>query len=135
MPTSVSATGYEVVLTGAAQDDFEKLDRSVQKTAVLQLEKLSVSPLYGKLCGNKHGMDLSACRSLHFQRNCYRIVYSVDEAKKKITVLMIGRREGSAVYRAAATRLSDMDVQLRATGVRVSGKARSPAKPRPPSGD
>jgi mRNA-degrading endonuclease RelE of RelBE toxin-antitoxin system len=135
LPTSVSATGYEVVLTGAAQDDFEKLDRSIQKTAVLQLEKLKVSPLYGKLCGNKHGMDLSACRSLHFQRNCYRIVYSADEAKKKITVLVIGRREGSAVYRAAATRLSDIDVQLGTVGVRVSGKARFPAKPRPPSGD
>jgi len=80
-------------------------------------------------------MDLSACRSLHFQRNCYRIVYSVDEAKKKITVLVIGRREGSAVYRAAATRLSDIEVQLGATGVKVSGKARFPAKPHTPSGD
>jgi mRNA interferase RelE/StbE len=126
LPTSGSATGYEVVLTGAAQDDFEKLDRPVQKSAIRQLEKLETSPLYGEPCGNKHGMDLSGCRSLHFQRNSYRIVYRVEETKRKITVLVIGKREGYAVYRAAASRLTDINIRLGAAGMRVSGKARIP---------
>ena len=96
---------YEVLLIKAAQDDYNGLDGTIKKQAKAQLLKLTVSPELGQPLGKKMGLDLTDYRSLHFYKNKYRIVYKVDEEKRRLIVAGIGRREKAEIYEAATRRL------------------------------
>jgi len=96
---------YEVLLIKAAQQDYNSLDGTIKKQAKGQLRKLEVSPELGRLLGKKMGLDLTDYRCLHFYGNKYRIVYKVDEAKRQVIVVGIGRREKAQIYEAATHRL------------------------------
>ena len=96
---------YEVLLIKAAQDDYNSLDGTIKKQTKAQLRKLTVSPELGQSLGKKMGLDLTDYRSLHFYKNKYRIVYKVDEEKRRVIVAGIGRREKAEIYEAATRRL------------------------------
>ena len=85
--------GYEVLLIKAAQDDYNSFDGTIKKHAKAQLRKLTVSPELGRPLGKKMGLDLTEYQSLHFYGNKYRIVYKVDEGKRRVIIAGIGRRE------------------------------------------
>ena len=89
---------YEVLLIRAAQQDYDMLDGTIKKQAKAQLGKLTVSPELGRPLGKKMGLDLTEYRSLHFYGNKYRIVYKVDEGKRRVIVAGIGRRESAQIY-------------------------------------
>jgi len=97
--------GYEVLLIKAAQQDYDDLDGAIKKQAKIQLRKLRVSPELGQLLGKKMGLDLTGYRCLHFYRNKYRIVYKVDEGKRRVIVAGIGRRERAQIYDLVTRRL------------------------------
>jgi len=96
---------YEVLLIRAAQQDYDRLDGTIKKQGKTQLGKLKFSPELGHLLGKKLEMDLIGYRCLHFYKNKYRIVYKVDEEKRQVIVVGIGRRERAEIYEAATRRL------------------------------
>ena len=96
---------YEVLLITAARDDYNSLDGAIKKQAKSQLRKLTVSPDLGRPLGKKMGFDLTGYCSLLFYGNKYRIVYMVDEGKRRVVVVGIGLREKAQVYEAATHRL------------------------------
>ncbi len=96
---------YEVVLIKVAQDDYNGLDRTIKKQAKAQLGKLTVSPKLGRTLGKKMGLDLTDYRSLHFYGNKYRIVYKVDDGKRRVIIVGIGRRERAQIYEAVTRRV------------------------------
>lgn len=96
---------YEVLLIKAAEDDYNNLDGTIKKQAKAQLGKLTVSPELGWPLGKKMELDLTGYRCLHFYGNKYRIVYRVDEGKRQVIVVGIGRRERAQIYEAATHRL------------------------------
>lgn len=97
--------GYDLKWKREAKEDFERLEKSVQKQAVTQFRKLSVSPELGKPLGNKAGLDLTGYRKLYFFQKKYRIVYAFDEKKQEVVIFAIGKREDMKVYRDLTGRL------------------------------
>lgn len=96
---------YEVLLIKAAQQDYDGLDGAIKKQAKIQLQKLRISPERGQALGKKLGLNLTGYRSLHFLGNKHRIVYKVDEEKRRVIVVGIGRRERAQIYETVARRL------------------------------
>jgi len=96
---------YEVLLIKAAQDDYNSFDGAIKKQAKAQLRKLTLSPELGRPLGKKMGLDLTEYRSLHFYGNKYRIVYKVDEGKRRVIVAGIGRRESAQIYDVVTRRV------------------------------
>ena len=98
------STSYTVELTRFAEDDFADLDHSLRILALKQLRKLEHHPEAGKPLGHKFGYDLSGYRSLRFGGRRYRLVYRLDDEAARVTVVAIGQRARSEVYRRAAER-------------------------------
>jgi|AntAceMinimDraft_8_1070364.scaffolds.fasta_scaffold13830_3 mRNA interferase RelE/StbE len=96
---------YEVLLIRAAEQDYNRLDGTIKKQAKTQLRKLTVSPELGRTLGKKMGLDLTDYRSLHFYGNKYRIVYKVDDGKRRIIIVGIGRRERAQIYDVVTRRV------------------------------
>jgi mRNA interferase RelE/StbE len=96
---------YIVELIRAAERDFANLDHSLRILAAKQLHKLRQRPQAGESLGNKFGYDLSGYRSIYFARKKYRIIYRLDEAAERVTVVAIGKKANFAVYRQAARRI------------------------------
>jgi mRNA-degrading endonuclease RelE of RelBE toxin-antitoxin system len=98
------SASYAVELPRFAEADFSGLDHSLRILALKQLRKLEQHPLAGKPLGHKYGLDLSRYRSLRFGGRRYRIVYRLDDEAARVTVVAIGKRAKSEVYRRAADR-------------------------------
>ncbi len=88
-----------------AEQEFDKLDKSIQKLALPQFNKLIKSPQLGLPLGNKAGMDLSGYMKMYFFRKKYRIVYNIDESKNTVTIFAVGKRERMAVYQQMIKKL------------------------------
>ncbi|MDP2210853.1 MAG: hypothetical protein Q8J63_03835 [Candidatus Aquicultor sp.] len=99
---------YRVELRKGAQGDFATLDGSLQALAFKALNKLKESPSYGEWLGSKHGIDLTGCHKLYFNKKRHRIVYRVSESRRLIEVIAIGERDGETVYLEAAERLVEI---------------------------
>lgn len=72
--------------------DLKKLDKGVVKEIYdIHLENILYEPYRGE---KLHG-DLEGVLSYHFRKNKvdYRIAYSVEEDKKIIYIVMVGKRE------------------------------------------
>jgi mRNA-degrading endonuclease RelE of RelBE toxin-antitoxin system len=95
---------YRVELTRFAEEDYAALDHSLRILALKQLRKLERYPEAGKPLGHRLGYDLSGYRSLRFGGRRYRLVYRVDDEAGRVTVVAIGERARSEVYRHAAER-------------------------------
>jgi mRNA interferase RelE/StbE len=98
------SASYTVELTHFAEEDFAALDHSLRILALKQLRKLEQNPSAGKPLGHKFGYDLSGYHSLRFGGRRYRIVFRLDSEARLVTVVAIGRRARSEVYRHAAER-------------------------------
>lgn len=96
---------YRVTLRDLAVEDFEALDRDVQRQALKQFEKLKRSPELGEDLGYKMGVDLTGYRALHFYKNQYRIVYKILEDQKEVEIWGIGKRESGRIYRMVSERI------------------------------
>lgn len=97
--------GYNLKWKPEAEQDFDGLDRAVQKQAFTQFEKLENSPELGKPLGKKAGLDLTGYRKLYFFQKKFRIVYKLDERNKEVIIFAIGKREDMKVYRSVIKRL------------------------------
>ncbi len=74
------------------RSDLKKLDKNVAKEIHdVHLDKVLREPHAGE---ELHG-ELTGVSAFHFRKNKvdYRIAYSIHEAKKVVTFIMIGKRE------------------------------------------
>ena len=99
--------GYNLKWKHEAEQDFDNLDKAIQKYAFTQFKELTNSPELGKPLGKKTGMDLTEYRKLYFFQKKYRIVYKLDEKNEEVIIFAIGKREDMKVYREIAKRLDD----------------------------
>jgi mRNA interferase RelE/StbE len=95
---------FKVVLQKAAQEDFERLDNSVQREVAAQLLKLQSNPLAGEALGNRMGYDLRGLRKLYVCRRTIRIVWKVVADQLIVMVIGIGRRDKGEIYRLVSER-------------------------------
>ncbi|MEK7550265.1 MAG: type II toxin-antitoxin system RelE/ParE family toxin [Patescibacteria group bacterium] len=79
----------ELILTKQTQKELLKLPKSEQKKAVRKLELLGKNQLIGKKLTGK----LEVFRSLRFWP--YRIIYHIDQIKKKVWIDHIIHRQGA----------------------------------------
>ncbi|MBI5194445.1 MAG: type II toxin-antitoxin system mRNA interferase toxin, RelE/StbE family [Nitrospirae bacterium] len=85
------------------KSDLKKLDKSVAREIYnTHLDKIMIDPYNNE---RLHG-DMESIFSYHFRKNKvdYRIAYSVDESKKVVYFLMMGKRE--SFYEILKRRLS-----------------------------
>ena len=96
---------YKIVLTEAAKNDFQSLDRSVKLQVAKQLKKLETSPHLGEHLGKKGAFDLTGYYKLYAVRKAIRVVYRIDESTVIVEIAAIGKREDLQVYRIAFKRI------------------------------
>lgn len=91
---------YELDFLTAAKKEWDGLDPAIRGQFKKKLEKLRYDPRVpaGKLRGHPDRYKIKL-RSAGF-----RLVYEVQDAVLVILVIGVGKREGEAVYRAAARR-------------------------------
>jgi mRNA-degrading endonuclease RelE of RelBE toxin-antitoxin system len=83
---------FQLFITSSAKRSAKRLPRQVREEVIAQSEKLKENPYLGeKLTGPLHFLY-----SLHIKMNNihYRVAYTVDAEQKRITVYLIGPREG-----------------------------------------
>lgn len=91
--------GYNVSLSEEAIEDITKLDGSIKKLVVKQLQALQDNPFKGEALGNKAGIDLSGCYKLYVHKKQVRIVYQVIDNELLVFVIGVGKRENLEVYK------------------------------------
>jgi len=70
---------------------ISKRDNNLRNTVEKILEDLKYNPYLGQ----KLHVNFNGCRSIHFLKNKYRIVYQIYEDKGEILILEIGHRKNS----------------------------------------
>jgi mRNA-degrading endonuclease RelE of RelBE toxin-antitoxin system len=97
-----STSEWRVQIVEAAQKEFGKLDKGVQRIVFSHLDKIKSDPenigkpLRGPLVGFKKDSLLN---------KSYRIVFRVKSAEKLVEVWAIGRRDKSEVYETMAKQI------------------------------
>ncbi len=66
---------YEVIVSVEFQKEFKKIHKDIQEIARKKLKELETNPQKG--CPLKY--DLAGFYSLHFHRNKYRIIYTIED--------------------------------------------------------
>ena len=79
---------YQVIISPRFQKEFSKLTREIQGEAKKKLTMLETRPY----CGTRLKHKLSDFWSIHFHKNKYRIIYTIEEKKVKVLALAIGKR-------------------------------------------
>lgn len=82
---------YEIVIPNSVKRDLKKIDKSVAKVIIQQLDELTLNPFLGTpLAGN-----LSYLHKLNMrqQKIEYRIVYKIVETRLEVHVIHVGTRE------------------------------------------
>ena len=83
---------FNLIVLEYSQKKFQKLtkrDNKLRNTVEDILNDLRNNPFQGK----KLNVNFDGCRSIHFLKNKYRIIYAIFEDKKEILVLEIGHRK------------------------------------------
>jgi mRNA interferase RelE/StbE len=93
---------HDLYFLPEAAKELDRLDTSVRTKLLLKLEKRLENPEVesARLSG-----DLYGCFKIKLAKEGVRLVYKVDNLQFIVTVISIGKREDSAVYRAATKRL------------------------------
>ncbi|MBK5224618.1 MAG: type II toxin-antitoxin system RelE/ParE family toxin [Acidimicrobiia bacterium] len=100
---------WTVLLTDAAVEDLERLDRSVVIRVVKKLKHLAdAGPQAGKPLGARGGLNLVGLRKIVVGNRDWRIVFS-SEDDRRITILVIGERSDDWCYEEAARRIKQLD--------------------------
>lgn len=92
---------YKLVFLDDAWKEWKKLNPSIRQQFQKKLKERLASPHIPK--ARLYG--LKSCYKIKLSRAGYRMVYQVIDSKVKVSVISIGKREGSAVYKSAAERL------------------------------
>lgn len=92
---------FSLEFNGKALKEWKKLDNSIRLQFALKLKERMLAPRVeaDKLRG------LPDCYKLKLRSAGYRLVYQVIDQRLVITVIAVGKRERSVVYRAAAKRV------------------------------
>lgn len=96
---------WKTEFTEFADNDFSKLDGSLQRLVDKQLDKLEQNPEAGKTLGNKMNLDLTGYRALYFLKKGYRLVYKLIPDRQIIEIWGIGRRDKEDIYHMLAERV------------------------------
>jgi mRNA interferase RelE/StbE len=88
IPQSSSIKKYEVLVSLEFERELKKLSRDMQEIAKKKLKELETNPRKG----DPLKYDLMGFYSLHFHRNKYRIIYTIEENIVKVLALAIGKR-------------------------------------------
>jgi mRNA interferase RelE/StbE len=93
---------HDLLFLPEAAKELDRLDKAVRTKLLLKLEERLENPEVesARLSG-----ELSSCFKIKLKREGVRLVYQVDNFKVIVTVISIGKREESAVYRDATKRL------------------------------
>lgn len=92
---------YELAFLPSAQKEWRDLDNSIKQQFKTALAKRLENPCIPSAA--LHGMP--DCYKIKLRKIGYRLVYRVDDNVIMITVIAIGKRDRSAVYDAANSRL------------------------------
>ena len=98
---------YELEFHSEALSELESLDGSIRPVLRKHLKARLKNPSIpaARLKG-----DLGNFYKLKLLKAGIRVVYSVDEANRKVKVWSIGKRDDKAAYRAAILRILDPDL-------------------------
>lgn len=97
---------YKIEFIKEATQDFERLDKSIQKQISKKIDQLSLNPHLGKPLGNMFNIDLTGFYKLYVSKKQYRIVYRIkSEIIEIIEIVGIGKRDKEAIYRLIHKRL------------------------------
>ena len=93
-PTSYPDTKekFNVTVLEKSQKKFQKLIRKnnkLQNYVETLFTELSENPFIGE----KLNVNFNGCRSIHFLKNKYRIIYQILQGKPEIIILEIGHRK------------------------------------------
>ena len=93
---------YRLMFLPEALAEYRALDGSVQATVKKLLGKRLDEPHVPG--GALHG-DLAGCYKIKLLKQGIRLVYQVEDGKLVVLVLAVDKREDSAAYKAAVSRL------------------------------
>ena len=94
---------YKLVRHKHFKDDWERLPASVQQQLKNKLAKIIKNPHIPK---NRLGGELSSCYKIKLLKAGVRLVYQVNDNEVVILLVTVGKREDSAVYIEAQSRLT-----------------------------
>lgn len=103
-------TSWEVEFLDEALNDLRKLDGSVRPLVLKAIRKVQGNPLpadrggYGKPLANRSGLSLAGLMKIKLRGSGIRIVYKLVENAGIITIIVVGMRSDSEVYREAQKR-------------------------------
>ena len=91
---------YELLFHPDALTEWGKLDKSVREQFKKKLAERLQNPhvLSARLAGRSHRYKIK------LRSSGYRLGYDVVDSRLMVTVVAVGKRERSVVYKAAATR-------------------------------
>ncbi len=93
-----------------AVNDLKKLDKGVRNRVAKTIERVLENPLpdyeggYGKPLENKGDIELAGLCKIKLRSCGVRVVYKVVSVGSEMTVIVVGMREDSEVYREAIKR-------------------------------
>lgn len=102
---------WKVLYLEEAVKDLKKLDGSQKISVRKAINKVSENPVsifeggYGKPLGNKGGNNLTGLLKIKLKSSGIRITYLVRKIENEMTIIVIGFREDSAVYKEAKQRM------------------------------
>jgi len=93
---------YELQFKKTALREWNKLGATIQTQFTKKLKEVLINPRVSsaKLSGAKN------LYKIKLRQAGYRLAYEVNDRVVTVTVIAVGKREGSKVYKAAMKRLS-----------------------------
>ena len=108
---------WNYVFEPGAKKDFARLDGSLRDVVMKAIRRVRINPLpqseggYGKPLGNKGGSDLTGLLKVKLKKSGIRIVYYLVREAETMTIVVIGLRADSEVYKEAARRIRSSNRQ------------------------
>jgi mRNA interferase RelE/StbE len=97
---------YKIEFITEAEEDFDSLDKSIQKQVSKKIDTLSNNPYLGEPLGSKYGIALTGFYKLYVAKKKYCIVYRlIGEHIEVIEIVGIGKRDKEEIHKLVAKRL------------------------------
>lgn len=97
---------YKVIFTKEAENDLERLDKSIRIQVIKKAVALQENPFLEDQLGNKFGLDLTGYHKLYVAKRAYRVVYRLIGAQIEVVEIVdIGKRDKEEIYRLVVKRL------------------------------